>query len=680
MAFGGLQGLTPGEFLRRFGMNAASIPMGAGEGAGALGMPYAPIADIPQVSGIPFGAVNFDASQLSPNLRGPALPGLSALNPTQAQLGLLPEGPAIAGGWQAPMSPWSRNLPQSAGMPMPGGPLPTRTPGQFTESFAPSGAQITAAQGRQAQALAGSVVNPAGSVPMGAGQVGNLPFARNLQEVPPSFWLEQARGPGGRMLPRVPPQIVTGPAYDVATRMPVGPPGAFAAPGRFPGAPVNPSPMGVSLPGQPLALPAGPQVGGLPRPVSPAMTFGTSEVPVSIRGTGGASAASTLASEVAPAAAGATTTAAGLRGAIGAARAGGLRGALGTLGEGSALAGGGLRGAAGTLARRAIPGLLAYQGLHALSGALGGDSSIAGQAAEGAAVAGGIGTTAGGPLAGLVAGGVGAVANPIVDRLTGGRSFTESLSNLLSGGQDPTEQAIRDQFAGVQGGEQQADAIITRMDNINQGREARWEGVPEDIKDQLVSEYNTAAANIDGSTEEGQAQLRDLLFRTAQAAELAKSGELTMPAAQDTGPRPLTTADLAATQALASQFMAPVAADSAAIGQMGQAALQNLAGPMRGPVGDSLRDLANIYGQGGNNMANAYMQQAYVDPQIAVLNQQLSLRDQIAQQLTAQAIAQLPQFATGGGSSFDDIIAASAMGGGSTNDTASALAASIAGG
>lgn len=554
MAFGGLAGITPGEFLRRFGATPATgLPITGGAGE----LPY--------------------ASQLGSLMGGPALPDwrrwLDPLGAANSQ-GIDMRTLIGSGGGRNPFVPG----PNFAGsLPGPSG-LPTRVPGRFAPDFgpaqaadvfqqnpsaigsaprwldfslgrqgvppagsnlpmvgstppipaplAPSGAQVVAAQGRQAEALARQAQAAAGSA--GASPIPLGPAAAPAGvttipgEVPPRFWLRQLRGEGGRMLPRVPAPSMTGPAatYPAGAQFPLG---MRPNVGSIPmGAGTN---YGLAPDAVPMSAMAQPRPPGA----------GMSEVPVSIRGAAAPSAASTLAAEVAPVAGTATTAAAGLRslpgairGAAGAARAGGVRGALATLGEGSGLTGGGLRGAAGTLGRRAIPSLLAYQGLHALSGALGGDDSILGQAAEGAAVAGGIGGMFGLP-AGLVAGGVGAIANPITDRLTGGRSFTESLSNLLSGGQDPTEQAIRDQYAGIEGGEQQADAVISRMQAINEGGANRWEGVPSAIKDQLVEEYNTAAANIDGSTEEGQAALRDLLFRTAQAAEMAKAGELTVP-------------------------------------------------------------------------------------------------------------------------------------------------------
>ena len=664
MAFGGLEGLTPQEVLRRYGVNPSPIPWGianfhpsqlSGNFTQPANISYSRLPVTPAQAGLgpvphlgtpPMSILDYDRAMGMSRPLPTRIPGRFAPSfGPQAAADVFQMNPSAIGSsprWQA-FSLGRGGMPPDSNPGLPwANPTPPLTPPTGRSGLAPSRSAVESAQRRQA-ALARQATAAAGTTGSEAIALGQ---GRNWSTVPgtrpqvvPQFPLGLMRnGPGS---------IPMGAGGTVPTASPIPPAGVGPAlPRRVPGA---------TLPQATTRLSAM----QLPRPPGAA-------TPVSIR-----SRAASVAPEAAAAAAATPAAAAAASQAVGMRNVLTGRGALAAFGQHSGLRGAGIRGAGSRLLGRGLLASLAMSGASAVGADpfnTGTDDSAWQQAIAGGTAAGAPAYVLGGPVAGGVAGVVGAGAN----LLTGGQ-FTESLGNLM--GSNPTgHDAIQQQFG--ESDPQVAALLDERLTRLESGAENMWEGVPDEVANQLAAYFNELAPGLEGEELAAlQAQLAMAAETAAQEAVLAEQQQ----AQQETA---LSPADLAATQALASQFMAPVAADSVAIGQMGATALQNLARGLPAGFGEQVRNMADTSLQGGQNMANAYMQQAYAIPQNYVMDRQQGIQDQIASMLMSQAIGSLPQFSQSTGAmSFDDIVAAQAAGGataGGTGDPAADMAALIA--
>lgn len=307
--------------------------------------------------------------------------------------------------------------------------------------------------------------------------------------------------------------------------------------------------------------------------------------------------------------------------------------------------GGGWKGALG----RAGVGVGLGYGLDKLAGALGEDN-VAGQFAEGAAIGAPVGMLFGGPGAAVGGLGVG-----LGNALTGGR-----FADLVSGG-EPTE---LDKVA-----ETTDPTTYTIMRSLND---------PTDDTFGQLGVDPELARGIQGKFEE---EVGAATTETERIAALQHAAESTMAAASGGAgagmgePQGMDPRDVAAMQIMASQLFAPVAADSAAIGNMQASALGAIAPDLPAAYQPLMAQLQQHATEGGNRMANAYIQQAGAIPQIHALGRQQALQDQVAGQLASQAIGGMINPASSGG--LSDLLTGATMPGGAAGgqDSASIVAA-----
>lgn len=285
-----------------------------------------------------------------------------------------------------------------------------------------------------------------------------------------------------------------------------------------------------------------------------------------------------------------------------------------------------------------------------------GDDSIAGQFAEGYSYGGSVGGLLG--LPGSVVGGLGAGLGNVGANAISGRGI-KSLWGGEEADPTPFSEAMR---AEENGTDREGNVIYTprgqlmaMMTNAGEfGRAADALGMDQDTYRSIVDPFEERLANTNDQEKRVQ-----ILGEAADALLERVNGE------SQGAMRP---ADLAAMQVAASQIMAPVAADSMALGQMQAAALNSLSGSLPEAYRPVVANMANQITPRSQQVANAYIQQATAMPQLNVLDSYQNQVDQTAQQLTAQALADAT--GSGGGSDFASIIAnagTSANGGGSAD-------------
>lgn len=346
-----------------------------------------------------------------------------------------------------------------------------------------------------------------------------------------------------------------------------------------------------------------------------------------LRGGGGAAAA-------AEGAAGETAAVGGLRGVL---SAGGMKGALG----------------------RGALGIGAGYGLGKAADAAG--QGIAGQFLEGAS----IGAPAG-SIASLPGMAVGALGVGLGNVLTQG-----GVGDLIHGGQ----QSAMDQFMATQTtkdpstGQDVLTPVAQVMASLNDPTDDTFAamGIDPDTAKTIQDQYTADIAGTGSG--EGDQQARIAALQKAATATLAAQQ-----ATQQGGIQGMLPSDIAAMQILATQLFAPVAADSAAIGNMQQDALSALAPSLPSQYQDVLARMGNHAHEGGNRMANAYIQQAGAIPQIHALGRQQALIDQTSSQLASQALGSIINPGSGSGSGLDALLQAQGNGGASSQDIIAALA------
>lgn len=324
---------------------------------------------------------------------------------------------------------------------------------------------------------------------------------------------------------------------------------------------------------------------------------------------------------VAPAATEAAAGATGIRGMLGGAT-GGMRGAardafsprsgasnMGTLGRAGLALGIGIGG--GALADKA-----------------GGSDTVAGQFLEGASQGGSFGAIGG--LPGAIVGGLGVGIGNVASHAIQGRGI-ESILGGEEGGlaSGPIGDYLNGQQVQTATGETgftpEAQIVMGLIDpEVNVYAQL---GIPDDVASEMKDKYNRRLAATDDQTE------RVNIVKEA-ANELLDYTETGGASAQQMSP-----GDIASMQIMASQMMAPVAADSVALGNMQASALQGLQGTLPEAYRQPVQQMIDQAVPHSQRVANAYMQQAYAMPQLNVLDQYQNTVNQTAQQLTAQALA-----------------------------------------
>lgn len=175
----------------------------------------------------------------------------------------------------------------------------------------------------------------------------------------------------------------------------------------------------------------------------------------------------------------------------------------------------------------------------------------------------------------------------------------------------------------------------------------------------------------DGAT---QAQMLDKAYQDAEASAIT-AGAVTADGAgasdtpDNTTSLGYTPQDLAALQAVASQYLVPYAQQAQASGGMAQASLQSLASQAATPqMRVYATQAANAQKAAQDQLAAAYMAQVSAAPTMAVIQQNTQLQQQMAQLqqqiLGYQARSQQPSASTG--ADFASILAQAQAGGATT--------------
>lgn len=346
----------------------------------------------------------------------------------------------------------------------------------------------------------------------------------------------------------------------------------------------------------------------------------------------------------------------------------GIRGALAGTGTG-------LRGAArdafsprsgaskmGNLSRFGL-GLGIGMGGGALADKLGGSSSVAGQFTEGFSQGGSFGSVGG--LPGAIVGGLGVGIGNVASHAIQGRG----IESILGGGEEggfsgPIGDYLQSQqittATGEQGLTDEAQIVMGLVDpQVNMFAQL---GIPPEDAAQMQEKYNQELSATDDQNK------RVEIVRQA-ANEILDYMNNGGPAAQQLSPT-----DIASMQIMASQMMAPVAADAAAFGNMQADALQGLQGTLPEAYRQPVQQMIDQAVPHSQRVANAYMQQAYAMPQLDTLNQYQNTVNQTAQQLTAQALSGSMGTGSTGGGDLASLIAGAQGGGGSSADIVNALA------
>jgi hypothetical protein len=346
----------------------------------------------------------------------------------------------------------------------------------------------------------------------------------------------------------------------------------------------------------------------------------------------------------------------------------GIRGALAGTGTG-------LRGAArdafgpragvskmGNLSRFGL-GLGIGMGGGALADKLGGSSSVAGQFTEGFSQGGSFGAVGG--LPGAIVGGLGVGIGNVASHAIQGRG----IESILGGGEEGGYGGeIADYFESQKVGQdaegndmfsteaQIVEALVNPEVNAYLAA-----GIPNDVAEQMQAQVNERLAATDSQTE----RINILKGAANEIVDYMETGG----AEQQLSPT-----DIASMQIMAAQMMAPVAADSVALGNMQADALQGLMPTLPDAYRQPVQQMIDQAVPHSQRVANAYMQQAYAMPQLDTLNQYQNTVDQTAQQLTAQALAGGGGTGATGGGDLASLIAGATGSGGSSADIVNALA------
>lgn len=352
-------------------------------------------------------------------------------------------------------------------------------------------------------------------------------------------------------------------------------------------------------------------------------------------------------------------------------------GRLSRMVTGATTAGGGVRGAAtaafspkngvsnmGNIKRFGL-GLGIGMGGGAIADRLGGSDTVAGQFTEGFAQGGSFGSVGG--LPGAIVGGLGVGLGNTLSHAIQGRGI-ESI--LGSGGEEIADSPLGNyimsqQITAEDGSQDLTDqgAIVAALVGESDVNIFPQLGIDSQTEATMKQEINSRLAATD-SQEERVNILKDA---ADELLGLVTGGG-------QTGAGAMNPQDIAAMQIMASQMMAPVAADSVALGNMQASALEGLQGTLPEAYRQPVQQMVDQAVPRGQRVANAYMQQAYAMPQLDVLNQYQSQVDQTAQQLTAQALSGAYGTGATGGGDLASLIAGANGGGGSSADIVAALA------
>lgn len=287
-----------------------------------------------------------------------------------------------------------------------------------------------------------------------------------------------------------------------------------------------------------------------------------------------------------------------------------------------------------------------------------GQDTIGGQFAQGYALGGGFGGMAG--LPGSIVGGLGVGLGNVGANAVSGRG----IESLWGGGDNGPQGVMKDYLANQQvldptTGEQvyspQAQVVMGLLDpEINVMAQM---GIPDDQAQAMQERFNSKLAATNSQEE------RINIVKDA-ADEILGMVE------EPTSQGQMSPSDIASMQIMASQMMAPIAADSVALGNMQADALQGLMPSLPEAYQQPVQSMINQAVPRSQRVANAYIQQAYAMPQLDVLQGYQNQVNQTAQQLTAQALSN--QMTGGGGGG--DLASLIASAGGNSGDIVSALA------
>lgn len=309
-------------------------------------------------------------------------------------------------------------------------------------------------------------------------------------------------------------------------------------------------------------------------------------------------------------------------------------------------------------------GLGIGMGGGALADRLGGSDTVAGQFTEGFSQGGSFGSVGG--LPGAIVGGLGVGIGNVASHAIQGRG----IESILGSGEGeiadtPLGNYIRSQqVIGEDGSQDLTDqgAIVAALVGESDVNIFPQLGIDSETEAAMKQEINSRLAATD-SQEERVNILKDA---ADELLGLVTGGGQSQPQ--------MNPQDIAAMQIMASQMMAPIAADSVALGNMQADALQGLQGTLPEAYRQPVQQMIDQTVPSSQRVANAYMQQAYAMPQLDVLQGYQNQVDQTAQQLTAQALSGAYGTGATGGGDLASLIAGATGGGGSSADIVNALA------
>lgn len=652
MGLGGLPGMGAAGPA-----NIGSIPMNAGYGGGATNMPYGygsletPTTDalmeamrrrgpyaggrgFLKGTGAPLGLPRASsAAEVAAGIYGGSPSAINANVIPVTQPSLIPPGAgAGAGAANMPYAQWQQASDELVNAVQRQGPYAgtrgwgrSSGPGYMAETGFP----------RQLALPSGQIPNQTGA----AGAMTEVPVTR-----PGSIPAGAGRGTGAGSLPYQGPYEM-GPVYEAPVRQSTA---------------RNALRNGVAS-GEPMSF-ANPRTSALAQSVE-----GMAETPVSIRGRNTPNWRSFQGGSNGVGAAGFPTADYVAPTVESAAARTGIRGALAGTGTG-------LRGAArdafsprsgasnmGNLSRFGL-GLGIGMGGGALADKLGGSDTVAGQFTEGFSQGGSFGSVGG--LPGAIVGGLGVGIGNVASHAIQGRGIESILGG--GGGVEYTG-AIGDYMNSQTIQDQEGNTTLTPQAQVVQGlldpKANIWAqmGIPDSLHSQIKEQTDRRLASTDN-----QEERINILKETADLMLNYHPGDDAVASVSPT--------DIASMQIMASQMMAPVAADAAAFGNMQADALQGLQGTLPEAYRQPVQQMIDQAVPHSQRVANAYMQQAYAMPQLDVLNQYQNTVNQTAQQLTAQALSGSMGTGSTGGGDLASLIAGAQGGGGSSADIVNALA------
>lgn len=312
-------------------------------------------------------------------------------------------------------------------------------------------------------------------------------------------------------------------------------------------------------------------------------------------------------------------------------RPGSVRGGLGRLGAGIAI--GTLGGAAAEKA--------------------GGSNTLAGQALEGASMGGSFGAAAGAP--GAIVGGLGVGLGNVLSHAILGRGIESITGGGESEATGPLADYLKSQVVGQdrKGNDVYSDRaqVMAGLMDPETNMFAQL-GIPTEVSDKIQADY--ARDSKDATQEQRVELLGQAADKTIDYLSEAGGGNGTM-----------SPSDLATMQIAASQLIAPVAADQVALGNMQADALSAIQPNLPEAYQQPVQNMINQAAPAASRASNAYIQQAVALPQLNVIAQQQAMTDQMAQQLTAQALSG----ASGGGGIGDlaSLVSGAGQGGGGSS-------------